>query len=60
VLDEMAAIQMVDVQLPATDGRTVTLPPYSGPEADQAVLLQRLKLTLPAQPPPRVMAHDVS
>jgi hypothetical protein len=60
VLDKMAAIQMVAVELPATDGRTVTLSRYSGPEVDQAVLLQRLKLTLPAQPPPRVMAHDVS
>jgi hypothetical protein len=59
VLDKMAAIQMVDVHLPTTDGRTVVLSRYTEPEADQAILLQRLKLTLPDQPPPRVIASDV-
>jgi len=59
LLDKMAAIQMVDVQLPTTDGRTVILSRYSEPEADQAILLQRLKISLPAQPPPRVVAADV-
>ncbi len=55
----MAAIQMVNVQLPITDGRTVILSPYSEPEVDQANLLQRLKISLPAQPPPRVIARGV-
>ena len=59
VLDKMAAIQMVDVHLPTTDGRTVMLSRYTEPEADQAILLQQLKLTLPAQPPPRITAGDV-
>ena len=55
----MAAIQMVDVQLPTTDGRTVILSRYTEPEVDQAILLQRLKISLPAQPPPKVIAADV-
>ena len=59
VLDKMAAIQMVDVQLPTTDGRTVILSRYTEPEVDQAVLLQRLKISLPAQSPPRVLIPDV-
>jgi len=59
VLDKMAAIQMVDVHLPTTDGRTVMLSRYTEPEADQAILLQQLKLILPAQPPPRIIAGDV-
>jgi hypothetical protein len=59
VLDKMAAIQMVDVQLPTTDGRTVILSRYTEPELDQAILLQRLQLSLPDQPPPRVIAADV-
>src|SRR5271170_6253974 len=59
LLDKMAAIQMVDVQLPTTDGRIVILSRYTEPEADQAILLQRLKISLPAQPPPRVIAADV-
>ena len=56
VLEKMAAIQMVDVLLPATDGRTVMLSRYTEPEMDQAILLQQLKLVLPAQPPPRITA----
>jgi hypothetical protein len=59
VLDKMAAIQMVDVQLPTTDGRTVILSRYTEPEADQTILLQQLKISLPAQPPPSVTAADV-
>jgi transposase len=54
VLEKMAAIQMVDVHLPTTDGRTVMLSRYTEPEMDQAILLQQLKLALPAQPPPRI------
>jgi hypothetical protein len=60
VLEKMAAMQMVDVHLPATDGRTIVLSRYTEPEADQALLLQQLKISLPAQPPPRITATDVS
>jgi hypothetical protein len=56
VLDKMSAIQMVDVHLPTTDGRTVILSRYTEPEPDQALLLQMLKLGLPSQPPPRIMS----
>jgi transposase len=59
VLDKMAAIQMVDVHLPTTDGRAVMLSRYTEPEADQAILLQQLKIRLPAQPPPRITPIDV-
>ncbi len=55
----MAAIQMVDVHLPTTDGRAVVLSRYTEPEADQAILLQRLKISLPAQPPPRITSVAV-
>ena len=60
VLDKMAAMQMVDVHLPTTDGRTIVLSRYTEPEPDQALLLHRLKIRLPAQPPPRIAARDVS
>ena len=59
VLDKMAAIQMVDVQLPTTDGRTVILSRYTEPERDQALLLQRLKINLPDQPPPRITTNGI-
>ena len=60
VLDKVAAMQMVDVHLPTTEGRTVVLTRYTEPERDQAVLLlQQMKLHLPAQPPPRIAAANV-
>ena len=59
VLDQIAAIQMVDVYLPTTDGRTIILSRYTEPEADQALLLQRLKISLPDQPPPRIAPSGV-
>ena len=54
VLDKFAAIQMLDVHFPTTDGRTLILSRYTQPEADQKILLQQLRLQLPAQPPPRI------
>ena len=54
VLEKLAAIQMIDVELPTTDGRTVLLSRHTEPEADHQLLLRRLKLELPAQPPPKI------
>jgi transposase len=54
VLEKFAAVQMIDVHLPTTDGRHVILPRYTQPEKELQVLLDQLKLTLPDQPPPRI------
>jgi len=54
VLEKFAAVQMVDVQLPTTDGRHLILPRYTQPEKDLQLLLDQLKLTLPEQLPPRI------
>jgi transposase len=54
VLEKLAAIQMVDVHLPTTDGRYLVLPRYTQPNRDQKILLSQLKLDLPNQPPPRI------
>jgi hypothetical protein len=56
VLEKLAAIQMIDVELPTTDGRTIVLSRHTEPEDDHRLILQRLKLDLPAQPPPKIMA----
>lgn len=56
VVEKLKAMQMVDVHLPTTDGRHIVLPRYTQPDRDQQILLQRLKLTLPPQPPPRITA----
>jgi transposase len=57
VLDKFAAIQMLDVHFPTTDGRTLTLSRYTHPEPDHKLLLEQLNLTLPAQPPPRISSR---
>jgi hypothetical protein len=54
VLEKMAAIQMVDVHFPTTDGRTLIFSRYTQPEKDQKMLLAQLDLKLPPQPPPRI------
>jgi hypothetical protein len=59
VLEKFAGIQMVDVHIPTTDGRTLILQRHTHPEADLRLLLERLKLKLPAQPPPRITAAPV-
>ena len=56
VLDKLAAIQMLDVHFPTTDGRTLILSRTTEPNVDQKLLLRRLGLTLPPQPPPRIAA----
>ena len=56
VLDKLAGIQMLDVHFPTTDGRTLILSRYTEPNPDQRLLVQRLNLTLPPQPPPRITA----
>ncbi len=56
VLDKFAAIQMLDVQFPTTDGRILILSRYTEPTIDHKLLLEQLKLILPPQPPPRITA----
>jgi hypothetical protein len=59
VLEKFATMQMLDVHLPTTDQRTVVLSRYTQPETDVQLLLQRLKLELPAQPPPKIMGSKL-
>jgi len=58
-LQSLSAIQMMEVHLPTTDGRTLIMPRHTEPEAEQKMILQTLKLTLPPQPPPRIRAGKV-
>lgn len=60
VLEKLGAMQMLDVHLPTTDGREVILTRYTQPEPDQRLLLERLKLKLPEQLPPKITAAQVS
>ena len=56
VLEKFAAVQMIDVEIPTTDGRTITLTRHTEPESELKLLLDRLQLELPAQPPPKITA----
>jgi hypothetical protein len=55
-LQKFAAVQMIDVHLPTTDGREIILSRYTEPESELRLLIDRLKLELPAQPPPKIAA----
>lgn len=56
VLEKFAAMQMLDVHFPTTDGRELIFTRYTQPEPDQQLLLAQLGWTLPSQPPPRITA----
>ena len=56
VLEKFAAVQMIDVHLPITDGRELLLSRYTEPEPELRLLLTKLKLDLPTQPPPKITA----
>ena len=56
VLEKFATVQMIDVHLPTTDGRELVLTRYTEPEPELNLLLKKLKLDLPAQPPPKITA----
>jgi transposase len=58
VIAKFKTMQMVDVHIPTTDGRELVLSRYTQPEPEHRVLLQRLQLRLPEQPPPKITASQ--
>jgi transposase len=54
VLEKFAAMQMIDVHVPTTDRRELLLTRYTQPQPELRLLLDKLKLELPAQPPPKI------
>lgn len=54
VLDTFAAVQMLDVHIPTTDGRQIVLTRTTEPEPKLQLLLDRLHLQWPPQPPPKI------
>jgi hypothetical protein len=59
-LEKFAAVQMIDVHLPTTDGRELRLTRYTQPEPELQLLIRQLKLQLPPQPPPRIATAAVA
>lgn len=60
VLEKFATMQMIDVYIPTTDGRELSLTRYTQPEPEIKLLLEKLKLTLPPQAPPKITAEEVT
>ena len=56
VLDKFAAMQLLDVHFPTTDGRELIFTRHTEPDTDQQLLLAQFGWTLSAQPPPRITA----
>jgi transposase len=54
VLEQLASIQMLEVCFPTSDGRWLIMPRHTEPESEQKMLLEKLALSLPPQPPPRI------
>jgi len=57
VMEKLATIQMIDVCIPTVDGRWLILPRYTQPDTDTKMLLHKLKIDLPNQPPPRITSN---
>ena len=53
ILEQMKAMQMLNVRVPTTDGRRLYIR-YTQPDKTQQLLLAQLGLVLPHQPPPKI------
>ena len=60
VLEKFCAVQMIDVHVPITDGRELTLTRYTQPEPELKLLLEKLRIALPPQPPPKITAAQAT
>src|ERR1700693_3989643 len=60
VLEKLAEIKMIDVWIPTVDHRWLILPRYTQPSSDTKLLIEKLRLELPSQPPPRLTAQEES
>jgi len=60
VLEKFAAVQMIDVFVPTTDGRELSLTRYTQPQPELKLLLDKMGLTLPAQAPPKITAAQLA
>ena len=60
VLEKLAEIQMIDIWIPTVDQRWLILPRYTQPSSDTKLLIEKLRLESPSQPPPRLTAQKES
>ena len=60
VFEKFGAFQMIDVHVPTTDDRELSFTRYTQPEPELKLLLDKLKLRLPAQSPPKISAAQAA
>lgn len=60
VLEIFSKIQLLDVYIPTQDNRTLRLQRYTEPEQEHKILLEKLKLKLPAQAPPKIYSGQAA
>jgi transposase len=60
VLEKFCAVQMIDVHVPVTDGRELMLTRYTQPEPELKLLLEKLRIALPPQSPPKITAAQAA
>jgi len=60
VLEQLGAMQLIDVRVPTADGRWLEMSRYTQPDKAQRLTLAMLKLKLPAQPPPKITARGLA
>src|SRR5436190_18978995 len=59
-IEKFAAVQMIDLHIPTTDGRELLLTRYTEPEPELALLIHKLKFVLPAQPSPKISPSQIA
>jgi len=59
-LEQLGAMQLIDVKVPTADGRWLVMSRYTQPDKAQQLTLAMLKLQLPSQPPPKIYAQGLA
>ena len=59
-IEKFSAVQMIDLHVPTTDGRELLLTRYTEPEPELALLIDKLKFVLPAQPSPKISPSQIA
>jgi len=57
-IEQLSAIQMLDVHFPTTDGRELIFKRYTTPNNAQKLIIEALGLELPPQSPPRISSKQ--
>jgi transposase len=60
VFDKLGTIMMIDVRIPTADGRMLEMRRYSQPEIEHRIILDKLKMNLPKQSPPKVYSQQLN